>query len=128
MQNHYTREQEDYWEQIKYSWDLKGLDDAKGVYIASLNIRSGRVGGLEVALLTLQQGNIYFGVLQETKLIQRITARYGSGYTVLATEAESRHQGGWVIVVYREEEGCQVVGIAEFAPNMVSFLLKIGSW
>ena len=39
-----------------------------GIRISTLNIWSGRAGGLETALRTLRQGNIGIGVLKETKL------------------------------------------------------------
>ena len=39
-----------------------------GIHIGTINIRSGREGGLKTALGALQQGNIGIGVLQDTKL------------------------------------------------------------
>ena len=61
------------------------------IRIATLKIGAGRAGGLETALRALRQGNIGIRVLQETKLAGGIHTRRISGYTVWATEAESRH-------------------------------------
>ena len=51
--------------------------------------------------------------------------RYGEGYIVWATEAESR-QWGLVMVFWREEVRWQVEGIVNFGLNVVSFLLTTG--
>ena len=63
------------------------------IRLATLNIRSGRTGGMEVALRALRQGNVDMGILQETKLTDGIHARQGEGYSVWVTEAESRQRG-----------------------------------
>ena len=47
-----------------------------GIRLASLNICTGRVGGLYTALRALQPGNVDVGFLQETKLTQGIHTRY----------------------------------------------------
>ena len=49
-------------------------DTARGciIRIATLNIWSGRAGGLETDLFSLRKGNIGIGVLQETKLARGI--------------------------------------------------------
>ena len=60
-----------------------------GICILTLNIRSGRAGGLETALRALRQGNIGIRVLQEMKLTGGIYTRQSSGYTVWAIEADS---------------------------------------
>ena len=61
--------------------------------MASLNIRTGRAGGLETALRELHQRNVDVVFLQETKLTQGIHTRNGAGYGVCVTEAESQHRG-----------------------------------
>ena len=50
----------------------KETNKGGGIHIATLNIRSGRSGGLETALRALRQGNIRIRVLQETKLTRGI--------------------------------------------------------
>ena len=62
-----------------------------GIRLASLNICTGRVGGLDTALRALQPGNVDVGFLQEMKLTQGINTRNGAGYDVWAIEPESRH-------------------------------------
>ena len=42
---------------------------------ATLNIRLGRAGGIETELWALRQGDVYVGVLQETKLTNGINMR-----------------------------------------------------
>ena len=77
----------------QYRRNRKGPEERKGIRIASLNIRSGRVGGMEEALRDFHQGNVNVGVLQEAKLTRRIHTRYRAGYSVWATHVESRHRG-----------------------------------
>ena len=95
------------------------------IRLATLQIRSGRVGELEVELRALRQGNVDVGILQETKLTDRIHERQGEGYYVWATEAERRHRGR-ILVVWREDTSCKVEGIVNFGPNVESFLLTLG--
>ena len=104
---------------------MRGPDEARGNRLATLNIRSATVGGLEVALRELKQGNVDVGVLKETKFMEGVYARQGAGYTVCILEAEGRHWGV-IPVVWREEAGYQVEGIVNFVPKMVSFLLTSG--
>ena len=73
----------------------------------------------------LRQGNIDVGVIKETKLTDRIHARQGEGYSIWATWAEIKHRGG-IEVVWRDEAGWQVEGIANFVPNTASFFLTSG--
>ena len=101
------------------------MEEGKVINISSINIRSGRAGGLEAALRDLQQGNVDVGVLQETNITKGIHTCYGAGYSVRETQAESRHMGG-AEVVWIEKVGWQVEGIANYGPNVVSFLLTSG--
>ena len=101
---------------------MRGSVEARGIRLATLNIRQGRAGGLEAALRALQQGNVNVGVLKETNLRDGMHAQQGAGYTIWATVAESMHQGG-ILVVWREDAGWQVEGIINFVPSMVIFLL-----
>ena len=49
------------------------------IRLATINISSGREGGLEAELWAMGQGNVDVGVLQETKLTDRIYAPQGEG-------------------------------------------------
>ena len=72
----------------------------QGIRLASLNIQTGWVDGLDMALRALQQGNVDVGFLQKTKMTQGTHTQRRAGYEVWATEAESQH-GGRVAVVWR---------------------------
>ena len=51
---------------------LKGVGAGHTIRITSLNIRSGRVGGLEAALRALRQGKVRVVIIKETKLTNGI--------------------------------------------------------
>ena len=61
------------------------------------NIRNGHNGRLEAAVRGVSQANMNLGILQETKLTDGIYARLSAGYSVVATDAPSRHCGGVAI-------------------------------
>ena len=65
------------------------------------------------------------GVLQETKLTDRIHAWQGEGYSVWETDAERSQRGD----IGSLEGGRRVAveGIVNFTPNVESFLLTSGS-
>ena len=54
--------------------DRLGVRGLGKIRLATLNIMLGRAVGLEAALMAMQQGNVDMGVLQETKLKDRIHA------------------------------------------------------
>ena len=83
---HNARRLGDFWIWVQYSRKYKGSEERKGIRIASLNLRSGRAGGLEALLRALQQGHVDVRVLQETKLTRGIHTRYGEGYSVWETD------------------------------------------
>ena len=64
------------------------------IRFGNYNIRIGRKGGLEMALRGMSQANMDLGILQETKLTDGIYTRGSAGYSVIATDAPSRHRGG----------------------------------
>ena len=64
------------------------------IIFGTYNIRNGQNGGLEEALRGVSQANMDLGILQETKLTDGIYTRGSTGYTVIATDAPSRHLGG----------------------------------
>ena len=93
--------------------DRRGMRGLINIVLATINIRSGRAGGLEAAL-------------RAKKLTDGIHERQGEGYSVWGTEAESRHRGG-IELVWREDAGWQMEGITNFGPNVESLLLTLGS-
>ena len=60
---------------------MMGLCEANMIRLATLNVRSGRAGGMEAVLRALKQGNVDVGVLKETKLTDGIHVRQGEEYT-----------------------------------------------
>ena len=67
---HASREGLQFWTQDrKYR---RGSGKANGIRLATINIMSGRAGGLEAVLGYLKQGNLDVGVLQDTKLTDGI--------------------------------------------------------
>ena len=87
-----------------------------GIY----NIRNGRKGGLEMALRGMSQANMDLGILQETKLKDGIYTHGSAGYSVIATDAPSRHRGG-VALFYRSEPHFVVEAVEKFGLNVLGF-------
>ena len=90
------------------------------------NIRNGRNGGLESALWGVAQANTDLGIFQETKCTDGIHTRASAGYSVVATDALSRHRGG-VAVFYRPSPHFVVEAVRQFGPNIVGFQLATGA-
>ena len=57
----------------------------QGISLPSLNIRSGRAGGLDTELQAQHQGDVDAVFLQETKLMQDIYTQNGVVYNVWET-------------------------------------------
>ena len=66
------------------------------------------------------------GIFQETKYTDIIYTRESAGYSVVATDAPSRHCGG-VAVFYRPSPLFVVEAVHQFGPNVVSFQLTMGA-
>ena len=96
------------------------------IKFGTYNIRNGRNGGLEAALRGVSQANMDLGILQETKLTDGIYTRGSAGYSVVATDAPSRHRGG-VAIFYRSEPHFLVEAVEKFGPNVIGFQLATGS-
>ena len=79
------------------------------------NIRNGRNIGLEASLRGVSQANMDLGILQETKLINGIYTLGSVGYSVVATDAPSRHCGG-VAIFYRSGPNFTVEAVRKFGP------------
>ena len=72
----------------------KPTDGTVPIRFGTYNIRNCQKGGLEAALRGMSQANMDLGILQETKLTDGIYTRRSAGYSVIATDAPSRHHGG----------------------------------
>ena len=62
------------------------------------------------------------GIFQETKVTDEIYTSGSAGYSVVATDALSRHRGG-VAVFHRPEPHFAVEFVQQFGPNVVGFQL-----
>ena len=109
---------------VRTGVSLEG-EDRIPISIVTYNIRSGRSGGLELALRAMKQMNVDFGILTETKLTDGIHTRSFEGYTVVATKALSPHQGG-VAIFFRESNYWQVESVKKYGPNVISCHLVTG--
>ena len=79
-----------------------------------------------MALRGMSQANMDLGILQETKLTDGIYTRGSFGYSVIATDAPSRHRGG-VALFYRSEPHFMVEAVEKFGPNVLDFQLATGA-
>ena len=66
------------------------------------------------------------GILQETKLTDGIYTCGSAGYSVIATDAPSRHRGG-VALFYRSKLHFVVEAVEKFGPNVLGFQLATGA-
>ena len=60
------------------------------------------------------------GILQETKITDRVYTCASAGYRVVATDAPSRHRGG-IAMFYREGAGFAVEEVQKYGPNVLRF-------
>ena len=74
----------------------------------------------------MSQSNIYLGILQETNLTDGIYTRGSAGYSVVATDAPSRHRCG-VAIFYRSGPNLAVEALKKFGPNVIGFQLAKGA-
>ena len=96
------------------------------IRFGTYNIRNGRKGGLDSALQGMSQANMDLGIFQETKCTDGIYTRESAGYSVVATDAPSRHRGG-LDVLYRPSPHFAVEAMRQFGPNVVGFQLATGA-
>jgi hypothetical protein len=99
-------------------------DGSGSVSFASFNIRSGRNGGLEVALRAMNQLGVDIGFLLKTKLTGGIYTRYSSGYSVLALTATSVQQGG-IALFWRGNNLYEVKETQIWGVNVISLQLRM---
>ena len=93
--------------------------------IATWNIRNGRNGGLESACRALDSLGVDLALLQETKLTGGIHTRFSSGYTIVASDAPSAHQGG-IALCSRESLAYELEETKIWSPNVIAFRLITG--
>ena len=81
---------------------------------------------MEAALRGMSQANMYLGILQETKLTDGIYTRRLAGYSVLTTDAPSRHRGG-VAIFHPPAPHFVVEVVRKYGPNVMGFQLATGA-
>ena len=79
-----------------------------------------------MALRGMSQANMDLGILQETKLMDGIYTRRLAGYSVITTDAPSRHRSG-VALFYRSKPHFVVDVVDKFGPNVLGFQLATGA-
>ena len=83
------------------------------IRFGTYNICNGRNGRLKAALRGMSQANMDLGILQETKLTDGIYTRRSAGYSLVATDAPSRHRGG-VEIFHRPAPHFAVEAVQQF--------------
>ena len=101
-------------------------DGSETLSVATWNIRSGRNGGLESACRALDSLGVDVAVLQETKLTGGIYTRLSSGYSIVATDAPSSHQGGIALAWKDDGDAFEVEATRIWHPHVLSFQLVTG--
>ena len=90
------------------------------IRFGTYKIRNSRNGGLEAALRGMSKANMDLGILQEAKLTDGIYTYGSAGYSVIATDAPSRHRDS-VALFYRSEPHFVVEAVEKFGPNVLGF-------
>ena len=100
-------------------------DGSGSIAIATYNIRSGRNGGLESALRAMEGIGADLGILMETKVTDGIYTQNSIGYSVVASNAPSAHQGG-IALFWRPNKSYEVEDWRIRGPNVLTFVLVTG--
>ena len=99
--------------------------------ICTYNIIAGGNHRIEQAMRCMELMNIDLGVITETKIQGKKSFHFRGkteghkGYTVIPTEAKSKHQGG-VALFYMESYYFTIEGTKTFGPNVIRAILKSG--
>jgi hypothetical protein len=101
-------------------------DGSGSIAVVMYNIRSGRNGGLESALRPMDGIGADLGILMETKVTDGIYTQKSSGYSVVASNAPSVHQGG-IALFWQPNKLYLVEDWRIWGPNVLTFVLVTGS-
>ena len=96
------------------------------IRFGTYKILNGRNDGLEAALRGMSQANMDLGILHETNITDGIYTRGSAGYSVVATDAPSRHRGG-AAIFYRPALHFAVEAVRKFGSNVIGFQLATGA-
>ncbi len=97
-------------------------DGSGFIAIASYNTRNGRNGGLESACWAMAAMDVDIGIFQETKVTDGIYTRMLSGYSVVASNAGSVHQGG-IALFWRPNKSYEVEDWRVRGLNVLLFVI-----
>ena len=95
--------------------------------IGTYNIHNSRNVALDSAFRGVYQANMGMGIFQEKKVTYGIYARGSAGYSVVATDAPSRHRGR-VAVFHRPALYFAVEDVQKFRTNVFRFHLAMREW
>ena len=95
------------------------------IRFGTYNTQNGRNGGVELALQGMYQANMELEISQQTNLTGGVYTHGLSGYSIISTDATSRHCGG-VAVFYWPSPRYALEAIQQFSPNVVGFQLATG--
>ena len=95
------------------------------IKFGTYNIRKGRNRGLQSALREISQANMDLGILQGKKLTDGVYNHRSDKYSIVATDALSRHCVR-VTVFYWLALYFAVVAVQKFGPNIVGSHLATG--
>ena len=95
------------------------------IQFRAYNIRNGCNVGLESAFRGVSQVNLDLVILRETKLTGGVYTCRSDGYSVISTDATSRHRGGFS-VFFLPSPCYAVEAIQQFGPNVAGFQLEMG--
>ena len=103
----------EYWESYK---------GGSAIRFRTYNICNGRNGELESTFMGWSEANMDLGIFQETNVTDGIYTRGSAGYSVVATDAQSRYRGR-VAVFHWPALHFAVEAVQKFVPNVVGLQL-----
>jgi hypothetical protein len=101
-------------------------DGSGSIVVASWTICNGCNGGLKSTLRAMEAMGVDLGVFLETKLTGGIYTRNSSGYSVVASNAPSAHQGG-IALFWQANKTYEVKDWCIRRPNVLSCVVVMGS-
>ena len=95
------------------------------VRFGTYNIQNRFNGGCEAVLRRMSQVNVDLGLLQETKITDRVYTRDSAGFLVILADSLSRHRGGMALF-YKYLPRFAVETHKQHGPDVIIFQLVMG--
>jgi hypothetical protein len=108
------------------SCPLSQADDSGSIAVATYNICNGCNGGLESALQAMEAIDVVIGVFLESKVTGGIYTRSSIGYSVVASNTPSMHQGE-IALFWQPNKSYDVEDWQIRGPNVLLFTIVMGS-